>query len=79
MDIEKLLEDLRPCPKCGGKIRLYSTVQPDKDYNCFAKCVSCKMEYPLRKARLKTYGGAKIYPQSIKKAIRIWNEGDVNA
>ena len=79
MDIERLLENLRPCPKCGGKIRLYSTLQPGKNYNCLAKCMSCKEEYPMPKAWLKTYGASKIYPQSIKKAIRIWNEGNDDA
>lgn len=74
MDIEKALEDLRPCPKCGGKIRLYSRADPKSTYNCFARCKSCKEEYPLPEACLKTYKGVHIYPQSIKKAIRIWNE-----
>lgn len=76
MSIEQMLEDLRPCPECGGKIKLYSSVNPEHpEYNCFAKCQSCKKEYPMPKARLKTYQAIKIYPQSIKKAIRIWNEG----
>ena len=33
----------------------------------------------MPKAWLKTYGASKIYPQSIKKAIRIWNEGNDDA
>lgn len=74
MDIEKMLEDLRPCPKCGGKIRLYSRTNQEVTYNCFARCQLCKEEYPLPEARLKVYNGVHIYPQSIKKAIRIWNE-----
>lgn len=77
IDIEKALEDLRPCPKCGGTIRLYSTADPDRTkdgYNCFAKCKTCKEEYPMPEAKLKVYRGNRIYTQSIKKAIRIWNE-----
>lgn len=74
MNIEEALENLKPCPKCGGKISLYSTTDPNRSYNCFAKCKSCKEEYPMPEANLKTYSGVKIYPQSIKKAIRLWNE-----
>lgn len=77
MDLDRLFENLRPCPKCGGKINLYGTTDPDRTkhgYNCFAKCLGCKSEYPMPKAQLKTYKGCRVYPQSIKKAVRIWNE-----
>lgn len=64
--------ELRPCPKCGGEIKLYSCCSIDVDYNCFAKCQKCKTEYPMPEAKLKTYG-ARIYPASIRKAERLWN------
>jgi hypothetical protein len=64
--------ELKPCPKCNGKIVLYSRCCIDADYNCFAKCEACGKEYPMPEARLASYG-ARIYPASIKKAERCWN------
>lgn len=66
------LNNLEPCPKCGGKIRLYSCYRPDADYNIFARCTACKTEIPIRGIMLKLKG-TRIYPSSIKKAIRHWN------
>ena len=67
------MTNLEPCPKCKGEIDLYSRAAWDKDYNCFARCKKCRAEYPMPEARLKVHG-ARIYPASIKKAERLWNE-----
>lgn len=66
------LPKLKPCPKCGGEIKLYSHVSLELGFNCFARCKSCKTEFTVP-VELKTKG-AKIYPASIKKSYRIWNE-----
>jgi len=65
-------ETLENCPCCGGNIVLYSRCRMDTDHNCFARCDSCKNEYPMPEAKLATYG-VRIYPSSIKKAERCWN------
>jgi hypothetical protein len=66
------LDDLKPCPKCRGEIDLYSSCHYTDDGNCFARCKSCKTEFTVP-TELKA-NGVKIYPASIKKAYRIWNE-----
>ncbi len=66
------LNNLEPCPKCGGKIRLYSCCCPDTDYDSFARCTACKTEIPIRGITLAA-NGTRIYPSSIKKVIRHWN------
>jgi RecJ-like exonuclease len=61
-----------PCPKCKGEIELYSSCNIVDGSNCFARCKSCETEFVVP-VELKARG-AKIYPASIKKAYRIWNE-----
>lgn len=65
--------NLASCPRCGGIVRLYGCSVPVDGVNCFARCADCRREYPLPKAWLKSRG-VTIYPQSIKKAVRVWNE-----
>ena len=65
-------DDLKPCPKCKGKIRLYSSCNFTDGGYCFARCELCGTEFVVP-TELKARG-AKIYPASIKKAHRIWNE-----
>lgn len=68
------VDDLKPCPICNGEITLYSSCDIKNGSNCFARCNSCKAEFVLPmelKAR-----GVRIYPTSIKKAHRIWNENN---
>ncbi len=67
------MTNLEPCPKCKGEITLYSCVSMKANFNCFALCQKCKTEYPMPEAKLKAHG-ARIYPASIKKAERLWNE-----
>lgn len=67
------MTNLEPCPKCGGEIDLYSCACWDKAYNCFALCLTCGVKYPMPEAELKSHG-TRIYPASIKKAERLWNE-----
>jgi transcription elongation factor Elf1 len=66
------LDELKPCPKCKGEIQLFSCGYFTGDSNCFARCKSCKKEFVVP-TELKA-NGVKIYPASIKKAYRIWNE-----
>lgn len=67
--------NISPCPYCEGKVRMYSTADPErKGYNCFAKCTKCNQEFPMPEAWLKTYKAIHIWPQSIKKAVRLWNK-----
>ena len=66
------VDDLKPCPKCKGEIELYSSCYLTNESNCFARCKSCKSEFVVP-TELKAKG-VKIYPASIKKAHRIWNE-----
>ena len=65
--------NLEPCPKCGGEIILHSNVSLHDNYNCYARCQKCKTEFPMPGANLRGRG-VRIYPSSIKKAERLWNE-----
>lgn len=66
---------LNPCPRCDGEVKLYSHVSLQDNYNCFAKCMRCKAEFPMPEVWLKPLrgGSVKIHPMSIKKAMRCWN------
>lgn len=68
---------LENCPNCGGKITLYSHTSLADSYECFARCSECKTEYPMPEVHFATHG-IWIYPSSIKKAERIWNERAVS-
>ena len=67
------MTNLEPCPKCKGEITLYSYLSLKSSYNCYALCQKCKAVYRMPEAKLKSHG-ARIYPASIKKAERLWNE-----
>ena len=64
---------LEKCPYCGGKITLYSHTVLGDNYNCFARCGGCKTEFPMPEAYLAA-SGVRIYPSSIRKAERFWNQ-----
>lgn len=66
------IDNIKPCPKCNGKIELHSRYYYTNGSNCFARCELCKTEFNVP-TELKVRG-VKIYPASIKKAYRIWNE-----
>lgn len=70
--------ELKPCPKCGGTVKLYSKIDPEDNCDCYAKCLLCKAEYPFKVHFKLKPKSAKIYPQSIEKAKRIWNRGADN-
>ena len=69
-------DNLKPCPKCKGEITLYSSCYITNGSNCFARCESCKSEFAIP-TELKVKG-VKIYPASMKKARRLWNEKNEN-
>ena len=68
---------LENCPNCGGKITLYSHTSLADNYECFARCSECKTEYLMPEVHFATHG-VWIYPASIKKAERLWNERAVS-
>lgn len=63
---------LKPCPKCGGEVKLYSVCKMDINYNCFAKCQKCKEKYILPYIDFKL-SGVTIHKDSIKEAEKAWN------
>ena len=63
---------LKPCPKCGGEIKLYSVCKMDINYNCFARCHECKAEYILPDIKFEL-SGVKINKKSIREAEIAWN------
>lgn len=67
---------LKPCPKCGGEIKLYSDLDPNDPYVAFAKCTKCKKEYPLPTVKLKTWKSnpARISAEMIHDAEKAWNK-----
>ncbi len=57
--------ELKPCPSCGGSIKLYSSCNPDIPYSAFARCQKCKKEYPLPNVKLKHGNQIQLeYPKS---------------
>lgn len=70
------LVKLKPCPKCGGNIELYSVFNPGISYSAFARCQKCKNEYPLPKVKLKTWKSnpIRISKIMISQAEKEWNK-----
>lgn len=70
--------ELKPCPACGGQIKLYSVCNPDIPYSVCAKCqnTKCRKEYPLPKAKLKTWKSnpIRISKSMIEQSVKEWNK-----
>lgn len=66
---------LKPCPECGGKIKLYSNMNPNNQFFSFARCTSCKKEYPLPTVKLRTWKSnpIRISKRMIREAEEAWN------
>ena len=67
---------LKLCPKCGGKIKLYSHIKPGDNYFMLARCTSCKKEYPLPTVKLRTWKSnpIRISKKMIHDAEKAWNK-----
>lgn len=67
---------LKSCPKCGGKIKLYSNMNPNDNTFAFARCTSCKKEYPLPAVKLWTgkSNTIRISKRMIREAAEAWNK-----
>lgn len=65
--------ELKPCPECGGEIKLYSC--SNKPYSATAKCQKCRKEYPLPTVKLKVWKSnpIRISKSMIRDAERAWN------
>ncbi len=70
--------ELKPCPECGGQIKLYSVCKPNIPYSACAKCQNkkCRKEYPLPNVKLKTWKSnpIRISKTMIKQAEKEWNK-----
>lgn len=61
---------LKPCPKCKGKIKLYSRFA----VGAVAVCQSCKKEFVVCNVeQLKLYKGTRIRKSTIRKVEKMWN------
>lgn len=69
------MRELKPCPSCGGSIKLYSSCNLDRPYFAFARCQKCKKEYPLPNVKLKTWKSnpIRISKVMIRQAENEWN------
>ena len=68
------MEELKPCPKCGGEIRLMCGLL--RDVTIYAHCKECNTEYDLPEVKLKTWKSnpTKISKETIHKAEKTWNK-----
>lgn len=68
-------EQLKPCPSCGGDIKLYSNLNPNDNFFAFARCTYCKKEYPLPTVKLSTWDSKRIgiSKKMINDAVKAWN------
>lgn len=68
-------EKLKPCPHCGGDIKLYSDLNPNDKFVAFARCTSCKKDYPLPTVKLSTWKSnpIRISKKMINDAVKAWN------
>lgn len=68
------MEELNPCPKCNGKITLYTVV----GVGVVARCRECKSEFDVCGVdELKLYNGCKIRKSTIRKIEKMWNRSSV--
>lgn len=67
---------LKLCPKCGGKIKLYSNINPNDNFFAFARCTACKEEYPLPTVKLRTWKSnpIRISKKMMCDAEKAWNK-----
>ena len=63
--------ELKPCPKCGGEITIYTGIFR----GAFAKCKNCKSEFDIcGMDKIPTInGGVKIRQCTVDKIKRMWN------
>ena len=68
MKSEKI--ELKPCPKCKGRIRLFVNIER----GVFAKCSQCQSEFDVCGVdKVLTYDGIKIRKSTIRKVEKMWN------
>lgn len=66
---------LKPCPSCGGQIKLYSDVNLNDNFFALARCIICKKEYPLPAVKLRNWKSnpIRISKRMIHEAAEAWN------
>lgn len=65
-------DKLKPCPFCGGEIKLYSHCGNDY-FGCLAKCQDCDAEYKLKTKLVFLKNSVKISKTVFAKATKEWN------
>ena len=66
MDIE-----IKPCPKCDGKVDLYSSF----GIGAIAICQKCREEFEIcGMEELKIYNGCRIRASTVRKIKKMWNK-----
>lgn len=66
---------LKPCPKCGAKVKLYSHINPHDNFCVLARCTNCKEEYPIPNVKIRTWKSnpTRISKRTIQEAEEAWN------
>ena len=64
------MSELKPCPSCGGEIRIFLHIYR----GAVAKCQACKKEYGICGTdKIPTYNGIQIRKCTVDKIRRLWN------
>lgn len=68
------MEELKPCPKCGGEIVTMCGLL--RTPPIYAMCKKCKAEFDLPNVKLKTWKSnpIRISKTTIRQAAEWWNK-----
>lgn len=63
-------KELKPCPSCGGEIKIYTNI----NRGAFARCYKCKKEFNICGMQsIPLYDGIKFRKSTVKKIQKMWN------
>ena len=67
---------LKPYPKCGGGIVLYSDMNPEHPYFAVAICKKCRERFPLPAVKVQVWKSnpLRISKKMIHDAEKAWNK-----
>lgn len=73
MGKDRKMEELKPCPKCGGEIVTMCGIM--RTPQIYAMCKSCRAEFDLPNVKLKTWKSnpIRISKTTIRQAAEAWN------